>query len=50
MHNRPQLHSIIHERDTILYIQQCSIITIAHVKFQPDWLQIFREKVKSEKT
>ena len=30
----------------ILHIQQHIVITKAHVKFQPDWLNIFREQVK----
>ena len=39
----------MHGRDTILHIQQRIIIKKAHVKFQPDWLKIFREKVKKVK-
>ena len=36
----------MHTRDTMLHIQQSIIIKKTHVKFQPDWLRIFREKVK----
>ena len=30
------LHSVMHGRDTTLYIQHRIIITETHVKFQPD--------------
>ena len=43
------LFLIMHARDTILLIQQLIIITKAPVKFQPDWLEIFPEKVKKVK-
>ena len=33
-------------RDINLYMQQRIIMKEAHVKFQPDWFMIFREKVK----
>ena len=39
----------MHARDTILHIQQQIIIKKADVKFQLDWLKIFREKVKKVK-
>ena len=39
----------MHAKDTILHIQQQIIITKAPVKFQPDWLEIFPEKVKKLK-
>ena len=44
----PQLNLIVNARDTILNIQQCIIITKT-VKFQPDWFEISREKVKKVK-
>ena len=37
------------ERDNILNIQQCIIITKDHVKFQPDGLKIFCEKARKVK-
>ena len=39
----------MHSRDTILHFQQGFTIKKAHVKFQPDWLKIFREEVKNVK-
>ena len=44
-----QLYLIMHARDTILHIQQCIIITKSYVKFQPDELKIFWEKMKKVK-
>ena len=49
MPNYPYLYLIMHARDNILHIQQCIIITKAHVKCQPDWLKTFQEKVKKRK-
>ena len=38
----------MHVRDAILHIQQ-PIVIIKDVKFQPDWIKIFGEKVKKWK-
>ena len=43
------LYLIVHTRDIMSYIQQHIIITKGHARFQPDWLQIFREKVEKVK-
>ena len=36
------LDLIVYARATILYIQQSAIITKAYVKFQPNWLMVYK--------